>query len=38
MYRGEVTLAVMADFLKAFDIVDFEILMRKLQKLNRNLL
>ena len=34
MDRGEVTLAVMADFSKAFDTVDFEILIRKLQKLN----
>ena len=34
MNRGEITLAVMADFSKAFDTVDFETLIRKLHKLN----
>ena len=34
MDRGEVTLAVMADFSKAFDTVDFEILLKKLHDLN----
>ena len=33
MKRGEVTLAVLADFSKAFDTVDFEILMKKLHSL-----
>ena len=34
MDRGEVTLAVMADFSKAFDTVDFRTLIEKLHKLN----
>ena len=34
MNRGEITLAVMIDFSKAFDTVDFETLIRKLHKLN----
>lgn len=34
MNRGEITLAVMADFSKEFDTVDFETLTRKLHKLN----
>ena len=33
MNRGEVTLAVLADFSKAFDTVDFETLIRKLHSL-----
>ena len=33
MNRGEVTLAVLADFSETFDTVDFEILMRKLHSL-----
>ena len=33
MNRGEVTLAVLADFSKAFDTVDFETLMKKLHSL-----
>lgn len=33
MNRGEVTLAVLADFSKAFDTVDFEILLKKLHSL-----
>ena len=34
MNRGEITLAVMVDFSKAFVTVDFETLIRKLHKLN----
>ena len=34
MDRGEVTLAVMADFSKAFDTVDYKTLIEKLHKLN----
>jgi hypothetical protein len=34
MHRGKVTLAVMADFSKAFDTVDYETLIRKLHLLN----
>ena len=34
MDSGEVTLSVMADFSKAFDTVDFEIMIEKLHKLN----
>ena len=33
MNRGEITLAVLVDFSKAFDTVDFEILMKKLHSL-----
>ena len=34
MNRGEITLAVMADFSKVFDTVDFETLIQKLHQLN----
>ena len=34
MDSGEITLSVMADFSKAFDTVDFEVLIKKLHKLN----
>jgi len=37
MDRGEVTLAVMTDFSKAFDTVDFEILIQKLLPLLKKL-
>ena len=33
MHRGEITLAVLADFSKAFDTVDFETLIKKLHSL-----
>ena len=32
--KGEVTLSILADFSKAFDTVDYTVLIKKLSKLN----
>ena len=34
MNKGEVTLSILADFSKAFDAVDYTVLIKKLSKLN----
>ena len=34
MNKGEVTLSILADFSKAFDTIDFTVLIKKLSKLN----
>lgn len=34
MKSGEVTVSIFADYSQAFDTIDFDILLRKVQKLN----
>ena len=37
MNKGEVTLSILSDFSKAFDAVDYTVLIKKLSKLNMQL-